>query len=528
MALCAFAPFAARAGFTKSGTIGSSDVGMTLKDGTVYMVPSSTTLTRTTPYAALYVKDNSTAVIYIPTGVTFTVRGGNASGTESAGAGIRIEEGSTLIVTGEGSLIATGGNAANGAAAAIGGSGGNGGTGGDGYRTDTDGDCDKNGNDGTGGGNGKNGYSMGTLYVLGSVTVNATGGSKGTGGGTSDTGDTASYGYKYACGGGGAGAGIGGNNGDMIWSGSITIAGGTVEAHSSPNDDLGEAAGISAGRGGKCGPVRITGGRVYAYSGTKYSYASAGIGGSLGMDHDGSDGVIEISGGTVYACGGYQDEGIFAADIGDGLTYSTAYANNKAVVITGGNVVLAHFDSEKARFTQSRCAVTNVAHDASGRVVHAVVVPLGTPDAAVELAGPAGYGTRDVYADADGDVYLWLPDGDYEFTIGGARWTATVDGADTAAEADSVAPESLHIESVEVAPDKVTLVVSAVPDGWLAIFASQLRVRAGETLPLPDGVDALLSVDEVSISPKGDGTAIVIIPRTPAAARFFSVEWRSP
>ena len=45
---------------------------------------------------------------------------------------------------------------------------------------------------------------------------------------------------------------------------------------------------------------------------------------------------------------------------------------------------------------------------------------------------------------------------------------------------------------------------------------------------MANGVDALLSVDEVSISPKGDGRAIVIIPRTPAAARFFSVEWRSP
>ena len=178
-ALSLLAPAAARAGFTSSDTIGGGDVGKTLKNNTVYVVPSSTTLTRTNPYAGLYVKNNTTAVIYIPKNVTLTVNGGDASGTESAGAGIRIEDGATLIVTGEGSLIAKGGNAANGAtggswrkngswdgsadvgyshvdttggghggaggggaAAGIGGSGGNGGaggSGGDGYRKDTDG-----------------------------------------------------------------------------------------------------------------------------------------------------------------------------------------------------------------------------------------------------------------------------------------------------------------------------------------------------------------------------------------------------
>ena len=168
-------------------------------------------------------------MLYIPNGVTLTVNGGNASGTEGAGAGIRVDPGSTLVVTGEGTLNVTGGNAANGgkggdwrkngswdgsadvgsshvdttggghggaggggaspAIGGIGGNGGNGGNGGDGYRTKTDGDCDKNGNDGSNGTKGNDGTSMGTLYVLGSVTVNATGGSAGSGGGggTSDT-----------------------------------------------------------------------------------------------------------------------------------------------------------------------------------------------------------------------------------------------------------------------------------------------------------------------------------------------------
>ena len=79
-ALSLLAPAAARAGLTSSDAIGSGDVGKTLKNNTVYVVPSSTTLARTTPYAALYVKNNTTAVIYIPKNVTLTVNGGEGGG----------------------------------------------------------------------------------------------------------------------------------------------------------------------------------------------------------------------------------------------------------------------------------------------------------------------------------------------------------------------------------------------------------------------------------------------------------------
>ena len=52
-ALSLFAPSAARAGLTSSDAIGNGDVGKTLKNNTVYVVPKSATLTRTTPYTAL-------------------------------------------------------------------------------------------------------------------------------------------------------------------------------------------------------------------------------------------------------------------------------------------------------------------------------------------------------------------------------------------------------------------------------------------------------------------------------------------
>ena len=117
------APCMARAGFTSSGTIGSSDAGKNLENGTVYVVSEDATLSRTTPNSTLYVRDNATTVIYVKKGVTLTVNGGNASGTEGAGAGIRLNNGSTLIVTGGGRLNVTGGNAANGGSGARGGNG---------------------------------------------------------------------------------------------------------------------------------------------------------------------------------------------------------------------------------------------------------------------------------------------------------------------------------------------------------------------------------------------------------------------
>ena len=50
-ALSLLVPAVARAGLATSDTIGSGDVGKTLKNNTVYVVPKSATLTRTTPYS---------------------------------------------------------------------------------------------------------------------------------------------------------------------------------------------------------------------------------------------------------------------------------------------------------------------------------------------------------------------------------------------------------------------------------------------------------------------------------------------
>ena len=73
--------------------------------------------------AALRLASGATAAICIPEKKKLTVRGGNASGTTCAGAGICVPQGTTLIVFGGGKLVAYGGNAANGGVGAAGGGG---------------------------------------------------------------------------------------------------------------------------------------------------------------------------------------------------------------------------------------------------------------------------------------------------------------------------------------------------------------------------------------------------------------------
>ena len=249
------------AGFTQKGTINSAtSTRFVLRNNTVYTVVADTTIRSTSAAScALQVADGATSVIYIPTNVTLTVAGGNASGTTGAGAGILLPSGSTLIVTGSGRLVATGGNAANGsngenggnadggdshgdtmkngaggnggnggggAAAAIGGNGGTGGAGGAGHpscdhrKSGSDG-YNHSGSDGSAGSWGGAGDSSGTLYVFGSLTVSGTAGTAGSGGAAgSQTG--ARYDYlppwistywNASAGGGGTGGGGGGGGG---------------------------------------------------------------------------------------------------------------------------------------------------------------------------------------------------------------------------------------------------------------------------------------------------------------------------
>ena len=98
-------------------TEGSSS-GFELRDD-YYYVSKDLTFTNTIDGAGqgsgLYVQANKEVHLYIPAGVTLTAIGADAAGTTGAGAGILLPLGCTLHIIGEGTLVATGGNAANGA-----------------------------------------------------------------------------------------------------------------------------------------------------------------------------------------------------------------------------------------------------------------------------------------------------------------------------------------------------------------------------------------------------------------------------
>ncbi|MBR3086188.1 MAG: hypothetical protein IKH04_07280, partial [Kiritimatiellae bacterium] len=156
LTLAAAMPMAALAGFTSIYTLGSGDAGRELANNTVYKVESDLTLTNTGTGPGLSVASGATVVLYIKKGVTLTVAGGNSNGTNAGDAGIRVLSGRTLVVTGGGKLVATGGNAANGA---------DGGS----WRCNADwgGSADAGSShvDSTGGGNGGNGGSCASAAI---------------------------------------------------------------------------------------------------------------------------------------------------------------------------------------------------------------------------------------------------------------------------------------------------------------------------------------------------------------------------
>jgi|GEM_PF-6574896 len=272
--------------------------------------------------------------------ITITLQGTNTLKSAVNCAGLQKDTNAPLIITGTGSLTATGGD--NGAG--IGGGNGSNGSNITIYGTahvEATGGKDAAG---IGGGNGANGTDININTANGnsnSAYVKATGGSNttnssstggaGIGGGTSGSGTGINIG-------GGTVIATGGDNGAGIGGGynkagsSITISGGTVTA----NGGL-SAAGVGGGYGGNGGGdvssgngITISGGTVHAYGG----YNGAGIGGGTSGNGTG----ITITGGTVTATGGASAAGIGGGYGGNGGDGSNRITISGAVVTaTGGN-----------------------------------------------------------------------------------------------------------------------------------------------------------------------------------------------
>ena len=238
--------------------------------------------------AAIYVPSSSTLTIYSgnddawatvskdsankPSLYSLTVRGGNAAAGSDGGDGKKdIKE--TYI---EGTLAqkttywttGAGGNGGGGAAAAIGGNGGNGGAGpasetspqnivvnawgGKEASSSTD---NRSGAGGKKGNDGSTGETAGSVYILGRLTLNATGGNAASGGkgGSGSGGEAwvvsgAASDYMFGGSGGGGGGG-GGCAAPAIGAGGAGGSGGGSGGHPS-SDHAGNAQGCGGGGGG--------------------------------------------------------------------------------------------------------------------------------------------------------------------------------------------------------------------------------------------------------------------------------------
>ena len=203
------------------------NAGATLVNGTIY------TATTKTINGTLTVPANGTVTIYIPSGITLTINGENGTNSENFSLGnpgkpaINVPVGSTLIITGEGTLVAKGGNGGNGtkgltahggpgAAPAIGGIGGTPG-GGWSYFTGAD-------------PNGQKGEDMGSVYILNNVHIEAFKGKQGDKDQLWWEGGKGGQKATYAIGGGGGGGGskdgtngANGDNGNLYIQNTATV-----------------------------------------------------------------------------------------------------------------------------------------------------------------------------------------------------------------------------------------------------------------------------------------------------------------
>lgn len=364
-------------------SLGTS-AGQTLYGGNVYVVTSSRTISASGSNHGLIVSGSGSAnpaVLFIPEGVTLTVKGGTGSGggvtTSGAGgggAGIYLPSGQYLYVRGYGTLYAyggSGGKARNGASGSdgdvidgkedsqdryCGGSGGSGGggAGGGGAGIGTGGAsggsggsggsqrgyyrCEKDtwyaGYDGSSGSTGYNSGAAGDLYILDGMSVYAYGGSYGSygTGGSRGYGDSHKWNNTYYGGGGGGGGGGGyGGGGASIGSGGAGGGGGggAGGGGTERNDTYPQGGGGSGGKngGGNGGGTQTT---------TEDSRGGYGkSGGSVGSS--GSGGRVYVS--TSAYCN--------ALSYGSGSTGYGKVASRTSLGVDKNSVVRYTFNPNK-------------------------------------------------------------------------------------------------------------------------------------------------------------------------------------
>ena len=367
-----------------------STTGMTLgaADATTYyyMTENLTFSNNTAGGSGLTIQ--GTVYIYIPSGVTLTATGADGEGTTGGGAGILVPSGTTLNIFGEGTIVATGGNAANGGNggngtaasfvspnyyAGIGGAGGNGGggagagigtaggNGGNGAAQLAEADASRpkanteewngelSGLIGTNGTDGATAATVGTVNIASTITQTIAGGAMGDGGAAGLHGGYICYGdgdvnsfsadddsqidvpvfetvTNAVAGGGGGGGGAGGGSAQAIGTG---------------------GAGGGGGASGACGSGYAEESWVNDY----WTYVGAG-GGAGGIGTEGNHGA------KGYTCYFQNDDAEFDEEAnhkpgGVGGSAGAASATKTAGTTANPTYTITYFKAEGATLSKT-------------------------------------------------------------------------------------------------------------------------------------------------------------------------------
>ena len=198
--------------------------------------------------------------------------------------------------------------------------------------------------------------------------------------------------------------------------------------------------GEEGGRGGAVEQIEISGGIVNVSGnicggnggrgGNGYFYWTGNGDIKCGDGGDGGRGgsvILKVAGGTLNVGGSVR--GGSGGSPGNAVMYGGSSGSSGSsglclVAVAGGSFKTGSVQTQP---------VKSVLDDVT---VYCVTVPGLASDAAVTLENLPGYGTNDIFADADGKIYLYLPNGTYSFTANGKSYAATVaDGPTTAAVA---------------------------------------------------------------------------------------------
>ena len=192
-----------------------------------------------------------------------------------------------------------------------------------------------------------------------------------------------------------------------------------------------------------------------------------------------------------------------------GNTVDSTIALFRPLVVVGGSAVPANIREARPQPV-----------DAEGNMLYGVFFSNLTANAACHVSisplPPNGYGLDGIYASPEGEVCLWLPEGEYAITIDATTWTAVVAKGNVSTLRAAFASRTVPVSKIAVSTAGVGLTIPTSA-------RSGFRIYASPTLPFP-AVPNEIDLSQCTLTDNGDGTTTISIPLVgPPPQMFFKV-----